>query len=111
MQTTTLTPDPTRCPLCGGDNRCAMEIQRETGEPQPPCWCTTQSFGRLAGAAAKRSSRQGLHLRGLRGAVQRRSARMMGWLDRFPLALLFVVALVLLALRLARQRHQRRPGP
>jgi hypothetical protein len=36
---------------------------------------------------------------------------MMGWLDRFPLALLFVVALVLLALRLARQRHQRRPGP
>lgn len=37
--------DPGRCPLCGGDNRCAMEIQRETGEPQPPCWCSSQSFG------------------------------------------------------------------
>lgn len=37
-------PDPTRCPLCGADNRCAMEIERATGEPQPPCWCTTQRF-------------------------------------------------------------------
>jgi hypothetical protein len=36
--------DPTRCPLCGGDNRCAMEIERATGQAQPPCWCTTASF-------------------------------------------------------------------
>ena len=36
--------DPTRCPLCGGDNRCAMEIERATGQTQPPCWCTTASF-------------------------------------------------------------------
>jgi hypothetical protein len=32
------------CPLCGQPNRCAMEIQRETGEPQPPCWCTQVDF-------------------------------------------------------------------
>ena len=37
-------PDPARCPLCGGDNRCAMEIQRETGEAQPPCWCVGATF-------------------------------------------------------------------
>lgn len=36
--------DTTRCPLCGGDNRCAMEIERETGVPQAPCWCVTASF-------------------------------------------------------------------
>lgn len=36
--------DPSRCPLCGGDNRCAMEIERDTGEAQPPCWCSTQRF-------------------------------------------------------------------
>lgn len=35
---------PTRCPLCGGDNRCAMEVERATGLPQPPCWCTQQRF-------------------------------------------------------------------
>ena len=34
-----------RCPLCGGDNRCALEIERETGQPQGPCWCVSQSFG------------------------------------------------------------------
>jgi hypothetical protein len=44
MQTTTLSPDPTRCPLCGGDNRCAMEIERATGLAQAPCWCVAQSF-------------------------------------------------------------------
>lgn len=38
------TTAPNRCPLCGGDNRCAMEIERATGLPQPPCWCTTQRF-------------------------------------------------------------------
>lgn len=37
-------PDPGRCPLCGGDNRCAMEIQRATGEAQPPCWCVDATF-------------------------------------------------------------------
>jgi hypothetical protein len=44
MQTTATTPDPERCPLCGGDNRCAMEIERASGQPQPPCWCTTAHF-------------------------------------------------------------------
>ena len=44
MQTTSLPTDPTRCPLCGGDNRCAMEVQKATGEPQPPCWCVTETF-------------------------------------------------------------------
>lgn len=37
-------PDPTRCPLCGGDNRCAMELEKASGEPQPPCWCMDQRF-------------------------------------------------------------------
>ncbi|MGE0350912.1 cysteine-rich CWC family protein [Hydrogenophaga sp.] len=37
-------PDPTRCPLCGGDNRCAMEIERATGQTQPPCWCMSETF-------------------------------------------------------------------
>ena len=36
--------DPSRCPLCGGDNRCAMEVERETGVPQGPCWCVNASF-------------------------------------------------------------------
>ena len=36
--------DATRCPLCGGDNRCAMEIQKATGQPQPPCWCVDERF-------------------------------------------------------------------
>ncbi|MGE0099172.1 MAG: cysteine-rich CWC family protein [Hydrogenophaga sp.] len=36
--------DPTRCPLCGGDNRCALEIERETGVSQPPCWCMSATF-------------------------------------------------------------------
>jgi hypothetical protein len=34
-----LTVDPSRCPLCGGDNRCAIELERATGRKQPPCWC------------------------------------------------------------------------
>jgi len=36
--------DPTRCPLCGADNRCAMELERATGQAQPACWCTTTTF-------------------------------------------------------------------
>jgi hypothetical protein len=31
--------DPSRCPLCGETNRCALEIERETGVKQPRCWC------------------------------------------------------------------------
>ena len=37
-------PDPSRCPLCGQDNRCAMEIERATGQPQGPCWCVDARF-------------------------------------------------------------------
>ena len=36
--------DPSRCPLCGQPNRCAMEIERETGEKQGPCWCVSVDF-------------------------------------------------------------------
>ncbi len=36
--------DATRCPLCGQDNRCAMERERDTGMTQGPCWCVTESF-------------------------------------------------------------------
>jgi hypothetical protein len=36
--------DPTRCPLCGSDNRCAMELEKATGEAQPPCWCVSTTF-------------------------------------------------------------------
>ena len=36
--------DATRCPLCGADNRCAMEIGRATGQPQAPCWCVSASL-------------------------------------------------------------------
>ena len=35
---------PSLCPLCGQPNRCAMEVQKETGEQQPPCWCTQVDF-------------------------------------------------------------------
>ncbi len=37
-------PDPSRCPLCGESNRCAMEIERETGQAQPACWCMQADF-------------------------------------------------------------------
>jgi hypothetical protein len=36
--------DPSRCPLCGQANVCAMEVERATGEKQPPCWCTQAEF-------------------------------------------------------------------
>lgn len=36
--------DAMRCPLCGGDNRCAMEVEKATGKPQPPCWCVSETF-------------------------------------------------------------------
>ncbi|MBI2768230.1 MAG: cysteine-rich CWC family protein [Burkholderiales bacterium] len=38
--------DPARCPLCGQGNRCAMELEREIGVKQPPCWCTQVDFQR-----------------------------------------------------------------
>jgi len=37
-------PDPSRCPLCGQPNGCAMVRERTSGEPQPPCWCTRATF-------------------------------------------------------------------
>jgi hypothetical protein len=36
--------EPTRCPLCGQANQCAMEGERVTGIAQPPCWCTQANF-------------------------------------------------------------------
>lgn len=44
MTNTSPAADPTRCPLCGSDNRCAMEIERATGEAQAACWCASQRF-------------------------------------------------------------------
>jgi len=36
--------NPALCPLCGQPNRCAMEVEKETGRRQPPCWCTQVDF-------------------------------------------------------------------
>ena len=36
--------DAARCPICGEPNRCAVEIERETGVAQGPCWCTNLDF-------------------------------------------------------------------
>ena len=33
-----------KCPLCGKENHCALEIEKLTGEPQPLCWCVGQEF-------------------------------------------------------------------
>jgi hypothetical protein len=38
------TVDATLCPLCGEANRCALEIERETGVKQGQCWCTQVDF-------------------------------------------------------------------
>ncbi|MBX9818678.1 MAG: cysteine-rich CWC family protein [Burkholderiaceae bacterium] len=35
---------PEVCPLCGQGNQCAMELERATGQKQPPCWCTETTF-------------------------------------------------------------------
>ena len=35
---------PALCPLCGQPNRCAMELERETGVKQEGCWCTQAAF-------------------------------------------------------------------
>ena len=37
-------PDPGHCPLCGKPNQCAMEVERISGQKQPPCWCTQADF-------------------------------------------------------------------
>ncbi len=37
-------PSPVLCPICGEPNECAMEIEKTTGEKQPPCWCTRVDF-------------------------------------------------------------------
>jgi len=52
--------DPTRCPLCGQPNGCAMERERATGQPQPPCWCTevripAQVLARVPAAAQRKA--------------------------------------------------------
>ena len=44
MTSTAAVIDATRCPLCGAPNRCAMEIERETGQAQPACWCMQVDF-------------------------------------------------------------------
>ena len=36
--------NPCLCPLCGQENRCAMEIEQATGEKQAACWCTSAHF-------------------------------------------------------------------
>ena len=36
--------DSNLCPLCGQTNQCAMEVERSTGVPQPPCWCSQLTF-------------------------------------------------------------------
>ncbi|HVZ42236.1 MAG TPA: cysteine-rich CWC family protein [Ramlibacter sp.] len=36
--------NPDLCPLCGKPNRCAMEVEKQTGVKQPPCWCTKVDF-------------------------------------------------------------------
>ena len=38
-------PNPALCPLCGQPNRCAMELERETGVKQEACWCAGATFG------------------------------------------------------------------
>ncbi len=36
--------EPSRCPLCGALNACAMETARETSDPAEPCWCMSTTF-------------------------------------------------------------------
>lgn len=39
-----LPADPRLCPLCQQTNQCAMEVERATGQKQPPCWCSQTRF-------------------------------------------------------------------
>jgi hypothetical protein len=41
---TPLPPDAAHCPVCGKPNQCAMEVERSSGQKQPPCWCTQVDF-------------------------------------------------------------------
>nr|WP_315466390.1 cysteine-rich CWC family protein [uncultured Rhodoferax sp.] len=43
-QTPAANVNPEVCPVCGQGNRCAMEIEKLTGQPQGPCWCTQVDF-------------------------------------------------------------------
>ncbi|GAC1606327.1 MAG: hypothetical protein NVS3B2_13680 [Ramlibacter sp.] len=43
---TQLPLDPSRCPVCGQPNQCAMETQKATGLAQLPCWCTHVDISR-----------------------------------------------------------------
>ncbi len=36
--------DANHCPLCAQPNHCAMELEKSSGQAQPPCWCTTVTF-------------------------------------------------------------------
>jgi hypothetical protein len=42
--TTPPTINPQVCPVCGKANQCAMELEKVTGQPQGPCWCTQVDF-------------------------------------------------------------------
>ena len=36
--------DPSRCPLCGQPNACAMQAAQASGESPGPCWCVNETF-------------------------------------------------------------------
>jgi hypothetical protein len=38
-------PDPRRCPLCGGENACALAAA-PAGAPPAECWCRAERFPR-----------------------------------------------------------------
>ncbi len=59
MSARTATADATHCPLCGEVNRCAVELERETGEAQGECWCMQADFS-LAPLAQLPESARGL---------------------------------------------------
>jgi len=50
--------DPGRCPLCGQPNVCAIEKQRISGQPQPPCWCTAVNIAPALLARVPAAARQ-----------------------------------------------------
>jgi hypothetical protein len=52
-------PDPAQCPLCGQPNRCAMAVEKATGQKPASCWCTAVSFEPSVLAQIP-ASRQGL---------------------------------------------------
>ncbi len=63
--------DPARCPLCGGPNGCAMEAQRATGQPQPPCWCLGVDFSaQLLARVPREAQRKACICPGCAGAVK-----------------------------------------